>query len=47
VTVRPFAKEGGPPTGLLAGSGVAVVLLGAFAVRVRRRRAAADPTPAA
>jgi hypothetical protein len=40
VTVRPFAKDGGPPVGLLVGSGVALVALGAFAVGVRRRRAA-------
>ncbi|WP_157251527.1 hypothetical protein [Patulibacter americanus] len=39
VTVDPVPEDGGPPTGLLAGSGVLLLLLGAWVVRVRRTRA--------
>jgi hypothetical protein len=38
VTVDPLPQEGGPPAALLAASGVLLLLLGAWAVRVRRTR---------
>jgi hypothetical protein len=48
VTIDPVPGDGGPPPALLAGSGVLLVLLGAWVVRVRRtrtRREADAPAP--
>ena len=47
VTVDPIREDGGPPAVLLAASGVLLLLLGAWAVRVRRTRATSEAEAAA
>lgn len=40
VTVRPFKKDGGPPVGLMIGTGIVVLGLVLLTIKVRRGRAA-------